>query len=192
MDNGVFFLACCEIMCPGSGPADPSDVQERDTRWQQEAGRGGGGAGRKSVEKGACLHPDDGLLRCCRLLSRKLLGVRVQPLLQQRQHQVCPDGGPWVVAGHVDQVHLQVVQHCATLLQLLVCCLKLLANGVEEAAVVVLAIQLPPHVLQEWARGSSRGEGMSAMSMCVDGDAPHTCWGLIGNPIKNRQAAPAS
>ena len=95
----------------------------------------------------AYLHLDDVLLSLGSLLASKLLGLSVQALLEQGQGQLSPDGRPRVITGHIDELGFQVVQHRPPILQPLLGLLQLRLDPLEELAVVVVAVQLTPHIL---------------------------------------------
>ena len=59
----------------------------------------------------AYLHFDDVLLSLGSLLPGKVLCLCIQPLLKQWQCQLGADGCSRVIAGHIDELGLQMVQH---------------------------------------------------------------------------------
>lgn len=68
--------------------------------------------------------------------------------LQQRQRKLGADGGPGVVAGGVDQRHLQVLQGRRAVGEPLLHAPALFLDPGEEGAVVLVRVQLLAHVLQ--------------------------------------------
>ena len=95
----------------------------------------------------AYLHFDNVLLSLGSLLPGKVLSLGVQPLLKQWQCQLGTDGCSRVVAGHIDELGLQVVQHCSPIFQAFLCLLQLRLDPLEELAVILVAVQLAAYIL---------------------------------------------
>jgi hypothetical protein len=72
--------------------------------------------------------------------------------LQQRQRELGANGGPRVVAGGVDQRHLQVLQGSRAVGEPLLHGPALFLDPGEEGAVVLVRVQLLAHVLQSGNR----------------------------------------
>jgi hypothetical protein len=105
----------------------------------------------------AHLHSDDLILGHLRELGFEGQRSRVQALLQHRQHQLRADRGAGVVAGYVEQEHLQVLQRHTTLLQPRLGGLECVLDAIEKVAVVLLAVQLLADVLLEMLPARRKG-----------------------------------
>lgn len=73
---------------------------------------------------------------------------RLSTRLQQRQRQLGADGGPRVVAGGVDERHLQMLQSGGAVGEAVLHRAPLALDPGEEGAVVLVRVQLLAHVLQ--------------------------------------------
>ena len=96
---------------------------------------------------GPHLHLHNQQLSLCGTAVRKLAGLGVQALLEHGQGQLPPNCGARVITGDIDEVHLQVLQRGPALLQLLLDRAQLALDPAEEGTVVLVIVQLPPHIL---------------------------------------------